>query len=473
MALRRQIAEADATYDEPHLGVNIRESEENLRGGEARLMENCEYYGGIRIRRGSQRLNSSSYGSFKILGGHKYYYGGANPASKRLIAYNNRICSVSETGVETVLTSGMTASLNTYFATWPITDCAYVSNGTDTLRRYDANIAAFTTIGGTNIPVARTAVVPVLDRMLAITTNGIERTNPRSDNIWSNNSSWATLRAANPGLFTALHPYTTTGSDTIYSGALAFQERAYYLINGSNFGTDVTAASASTGEDVSIKLMDGTVGTASPYSVCTVPGVGTFWFTTDLNVFWLPTGSLTGKYVGDKIQSTGQTPGIESTTASQQSQVWMAYFDHILMLGVPQGSNNYASTQWWLDMRALRDHPDRGPVWYGPMTGQTVGRAWVENQQSDNKIMGGEGSLARGAYVYQLRVPSRFTDAVGSVDNPVTMIYQTPFKSFGTPSREKYVQAVHMDLNGFTGTATLDLLDLDGTLVSGLPVVGV
>jgi hypothetical protein len=365
----------------------------------------------------------------------------------------------------------MTPGQDTYFKTWSITDSSYVTNRVDSIKKYDGS--TLSSISGTNVPVVRAAVIPILDRLMGITTNGIERTNPRVDNIWSSNSSWATLRPQQPGLFTALHPYTLRGTDTLYPGAIAFQERAYYLINGTNFGDNVLSASPSTGEDASIRLLDPTVGTNSPDSVVTVPGVGMFWFTTDLNVYWLPEGSLTGRYVGDKIQSTVSTPGIESTYTGALNQVWMAYFDRILMLSIPLGTNQYASTQWWLDMRQLHDHPDRGPVWYGPMTGQTVGRAWVENQQGDHRLVGGEGNSATGAFVYQLRVPGRFTDAVGLVDTAVTMAYQTPFKSFGVPSREKYVQAVHMDLNSFSGSATLDLLDLDGTLASGLPILAV
>lgn len=471
MALRRQINEHDASFADPVLGINLRESEENLKGGESRLMQNCEYYGGVRIRRGSTVLNGSSFGSYKILGGHKYYYGGTSPTSKRLIAYNNRISSVSDVGVETVLTSGMTAGLNTYFSTWSITDSCYVSNGTDTLRKYDGT--TFSTVSGTNIPTPRGKVIPILDRLMGISQYGIERTDPRVDNVWSSNSSWATLRPQHPGLFTALHPYTMRGTDTLYPGAIAFQERAHYLITGTDFGDNVVSATASSGENAKIELLDPTVGTNSPDSVCHVPGIGMFWFTTDLNVYWMPEGQLVGKYVGDKIQSTVSTAGIESTNAAQLGQVWMAYFDHILMLGIPTGSNVYASTQFWMDMRSLRLYPDRGPVWYGPMTGQTIGRAWVENQQGDNKLMGGEGNSAVGAYVYQMRVPSQFSDASGGSTTAVSMSYQTPFKSFGAPSREKYVQAIHADCNSFSGTATVDLVDLDGTLASGLTLAAV
>jgi len=471
MGLRKQVPEASATYSEPLYGVNLRDSEENLNDGEARLMQNAEYYGGTRIRRGTQRITPTSLGAYRILGGHKHYYGGASPSNKRLVAYNNRVSIISDTGTETVLTTGMTPGLDTYFKTWSITDSSYISNGTDILRKYDGT--TFSTVSGTNVPVLRTATVPILDRLFGITTNGIERTDPRVDNVWSSNSSWATFRPQLPGLFTALHPYTLRGVDTLYPGAIALQERAYYLINGLNFGDNVNALSPPTDLDASIKLLDPTVGTGSPDSVVTVPGIGMFWFTTDLNVYWLPEGSLTGRFVGDRIQSTVSTQGIESTYTGALKQVWMAYYDHMLMLGIPLGTNQYASTQWWMDMRSLRDHPDRGAVWYGPMIGQTVGRAWIENQQGDNRLVGGEGNAGTGAFVYQLRVPSRFTDAVGLADNDYEFAYQPPFKSLGAPSREKYVQAVHLDLNSFSGTATLDLVDLDGTLATDVPILPV
>lgn len=468
--LRDQIPEQAATYPQPDRGVNLRTNPHDLRAGEAALMQNCEHFGALRIRRGSQRLTPASLGAFTGRGGHKFYYGGANPQSARLIAYNNKISAISGTGVETSLTSSMTANQHTYFATWPITQKVYISNATNALCSYDGT--TFETVSGSNIPAARTAVVPVSDRLLAITTNGIERSDPRSDSVWSNNSSWATLRPQRPGLFTAMHPFALQGLDAVYEGAIALQERAYYHITGSDFGTSVVAASASVDEDVSIKLLDPTVGTGSPDSLCTVPGVGVFWFTTDLNVFWLPQGSLVGQYVGTKLQSTGAIAGLESANSGQLKAVWMTYFDHYLMLSIPTGTSTYATTQWWMDMRQLRNPlPGRdGIVWYGPMTGQSIGKAWVENQEGDNAIYGVEGNSATGLFVYQLRVPGRFTDAVGTNDIAYEMVYQSYFKDFGAPTRSKYIQAVHMDLNSFSGTATLDLVDLAGDIITNVPI---
>lgn len=471
MSLRNQIPENKAAFHDPVLGVNIRSSLDDLGPGESPLMQNCVYFGGVRNRYGSQRLNSSSLGSsLRIRGGHKYYYGGSTPSKARLIAYGTKIVKLSDAGSETVLTSGMTNDLDTGFLTWSITDKAYIWNSTDTIRSYDGT--TFATVSGTAIPVARW-MAPIGDRLMAITSAGIERCNARDATVWSNASSWATLRPSRVGLFTCIHPISLRGSDTINSGLLAFQPNSFYLVTGTNFGTDVTAASASAGENSSIQLMDSAVGTSSPYSVCSIPGVGTAWVTSDLNVYLMPEGSLKGQYIGDKLKSTTSVTGLESITSGSISQVWMSYFDRFLMVGIPVGSDTYTTYQYWMDMYSYLLHPERGPVWYGPMTGQQLSRVWVENQQSDFAVYGGEGNSANNAYVYQLRVPGRYTDAVGSADNAVSMVYQTPYSSFGSPSRLKYLRSMHFDLSFSSGSPTCDILDLDETILSGQTISAV
>jgi hypothetical protein len=478
MTLRNQIRDRDASFDDPIYGVNLRDSEESIQPGESRIMQNCEYYGRTRIRRGSNAIHAAPLGAYKIYGGTKFYFGGANPQSKRLVAYGNFISQITDAGNVVGIDSSQTAGQSTFFQTWSITDSCYISNGSNTLKKYTGS-GIVNPVIGTNIPVARTGVVPILDRLMCITVNGIERTNPRVDNVWSSNSSWATLRPQLPGLFTALYPYTLRGTDTLYPGLIACQERAYYIITGKNFGSNVIDAVASDGEDASIQLLDPTVGTASPYSMCTVPGVGIFWFTSDLNVYWIQEGSLVGRYVGDKIQSTiAATVGIESTSIANLKDVWMVYFDHMLMLGIPvDGDGPYSSTQFWLDTRMLRNKEKI--VWYGPMTGQTISRVWVENQQGDNKLMGGEGRPTGGGWVYQLRVPGVFTDATGvgvlvpPEQIPIDMIYQTPSKDLGTPFKEKYIQAINLEMNEEGGTfSLLDLVgsDPDRTLINGISI---
>lgn len=473
MALRNRISgqaqdgRERCEYRDPILGINLYKANQDLMQGEAVIMQNMIWEGGVRIRNGSSRLNPTTIGAFRVRGGHKYYYGAGAPTSKRLIAYDTKIAVVSDAGVATSITTGMTADLDCYFATWPITDSVYISNNTDTLRKYDGT--TFSTVTGTAIPAARGPVVPVLDRMMAITINGIERTDPRSDAVWSNNSSWATFRPVKSGLFTVLHPFTVRGTDTLYPGALAYQSNAYYLISGTDFGADVTDLTASDGENGSIQLLDPNVGTASPDSVCTVPGVGIFWFTPDLNVYFLPEGQLTGRFVGDKIKATGDIAGCDSANPAALKNVWMKYRDRKLFLGIPVDSNTYATTQFWMDIRAFLASNGE-PVWYGPMLGQSIGCAWVENANGDNAMYGGEGSSDTGAFIYALNQENVFTDAVGLADNDITGVYQTMFEDFGSPSRQKYLRGVHLDMNPYDGAAAIDIYDLPGIIAQNIPI---
>lgn len=473
MALRNQIPEHDAIWHDPTSGVDLFSSEEDIREGSARLMANCVYRAGIRMRNGSSRITPAALAaSFRVRGGHRFYYGGATPQKKRLIAYSTKISEVSDVGVETVLTTGMASDKDTYFTTWPITDKVYISNTSDVLRSYDGT--TFATVTGTAIPSPRARVAQVVDRLLAITANGIERSDPRSDSVWSSNSSWATFRPSQVGLFTAIHPFSLRGTDTIYTGAFAFQAHAYYLITGTDFGSPVTAGTASAGEDSAIQLLDSNVGTSSPNSVVTVPGVGIFWFTSDLNVYWVPEGQLQGKFVGDKIRSNGSTRGIESTNKAQLAEVQMTYYDRYLILSIPTLNSTYPDTQYWLDLyeftRADKTREDTA-IWYGPMTGQTVGRFWREDQQGELTLRGGEGNPTTGVFVYNMVEPQLFTDAIGLTDTDITMQYQTYFKDFGTFSREKYLRSLNFVIRNFAGSPTVSLLDLDRTIVSGVPIV--
>ena len=474
MALRNRIPDEDAKIPDPVRGVNLVASPEDLEPGEARLMSNCYYWNGVRTREGSTRITSSSLGAFRILGGTKYYYAGAN--SKRLIAYSNKIAVLSDGGAETVLTTGMTANNDTFFQTWSITDKVYVSNGVDKLFEYDGTTwQSVDSLGGaTGVPNACKKVIPVLDRLFAITTGGlIERTNPRVAHIWSAGSSWATFRPSLVGPFTALIPHTLRSSTgDLFPGAIACQANAMYMITGTDYGSDVTAASPPTGEDAAIKLIDSRIGTSSPNSLVTVPGVGLFGVSSDLNVWFLPFGSASPTIIGDKLRSTdtAYVTGLESANTAQLSKIWMAYYDRKLILGYPIGSDIYCSRYFFMDMRAFVEHQDLGPVWNGPHYGFFTNAAWSEDQNGEKSLVAGEGNAATGAFVYRLLQDGVFTDAVGSSNNNVAFDFQTLYKDFGAASQEKYVQAIQLDMNNYLGSPTLSLYDLTGRLAANLPI---
>ncbi len=446
----------------PVKGVNLREPSHLLKPGECRLLQNSYYDGAIRPILGTRLLSPSTLSaSARIRGGHRFYK--RDGTTKRVIAYSTKISEVGANGSESVLTNTTSSDKTTYFSTWPILDRCYAANGSDNPYYYDGS--SFGQLSGTNIPTPKTRIVPILDRLMCGTVDGIERTDARDDTVWSSNSAWATLRPVRPGLFTALHPYSVRGADAIYPGALAFQANAYYIVTGTDYGDDVTAATSSTSEDSAIQLLDGTVGTSSPQSICTVPGVGIFWVTSDLNVYCLPEGRLTGFYVGDKLQSRVSTVGLNDANLTALDQIWMEYFDRKLILGFPTGTNTYADTQYWLDLRYLTAQDASGSVWYGPHTVNSWGCVWREDQGGELAFMAGEGDSTVGAYVYKGLQPDVISHTVGSTTTLPTMIYQD--RNLGGAGGEtlKYPREARMTLTMTgSGTARAGIVDLGDNL---------
>lgn len=470
MALKNRLPDKYAQFPDPVLGVNLRASDQDLQPGEARFLKNCEFIDGLRTRRGSSRLTSASLGSFRIRGGHKFYYG--TNSSKRLVAYGQRVSVISDAGSEAILTSSMTADLDTHFETWRNTDKVYICNGTDKLYEYDGTtFQSVDSLGGAvNVPNGCKMVRSVLDRLMAITSGGlIERSNPRVAHQWSNGSTWATFRPQLGGPFTAIHPHTLRSMQgDVYPGLLATQANAMYMITGTDYGADVASGTASAGEDGQIKLVDTRIGTSSPYSLCTVPGVGVFGVSSDLNVWWLPAGEASPRLIGDKIRSTGDTVGLESAALSSIGQIWMQYFDRRLILGFPTNPSGDCSTYFYLDMKSFIENPAQGPVWSGPHSGFFVNRCWAEVQYSDNALVGGEAKASNGAYIYRMMQPDYYSDAVGPNDVEISGDYKSFWHSFGSSSNEKYMQGMHVDASCFSAAPSFSLYDLDTTLATGL-----
>lgn len=257
----------------------------------------------------------------------------------------------------------------------------------------------------------------------------------------------------------------------MYPGILALQAGALYILTGTNFGEDVTAATANLTEDSSIQLLDGTVGTSSPMSVCTVPGVGIFWVTSDLNVYCLPEGTLNGFYVGDKLQSRVQTPGLNQANLLALDQIWMEYFDRKLLLGFPTGTNTYAETQYWLDLRYLTAGDPKGSVWYGPQTVNTWGCIWREDQGGDLELVAGEGLMTNGVRLYRGYQTDLASHAVGASTVLPTATYQSRFTGYDGGSSVKYPRDIRFTMTLKGGAATAGMVDLGEAVTFRQPVV--
>lgn len=453
---------------QPMLGVNLRDPSHQLQPGEVLKLQNLLWDGTTRMIPGSSLLTPSTLdASFRIRGGHRFYPRGGS--AKRLVAYGTRISIIDDAGAETILTSTASSDLDVYFTTWSIQNRVYATNGSDNLFFYDGSSSGLVT--GTAIPSPKARIAPILDRLMAITADGIERTDARTDAVWSNNSTWATLRPLQPGEFTAIHPFVLKGTDTFYEGLLALQESAYYVITGTDFGTDVTAVTASTGEDSSIRLIDPDVGTASPKSVVSVPSVGTFFLTKDPNVFWIPEGEIAGRYVGDNLHSYTTTKGLNNINQDAIDQAWMTYFDRKLLLGFPTGTNTYPDTQYWLDMRDLRSLDNRRVAWYGPMNVDTWGVVWREDQGTEQALKAGEGNPSTGAFVYKAYQNTLAGHASGASTLFPTCIYQDRNQPFSTGKGSKYIPDIRFTIDTMGGSMIAGVGDLKQNVVFQQPLV--
>jgi hypothetical protein len=62
-----------------------------------------------------------------------------------------------------------------------------------------------------------------------------------------------------------------------------------------------------------------------------------------------------------------------------------------------------------------------------------------------------------------------YIDDIGDNDVAIQATYHTYFKDFGSPSREKYIQAVHADMTVFSGSVTVDIKTLTTDLATAVP----
>lgn len=485
--IRGRLPDEVATYPDATKGVNLRKSPEDLEPGEAELMQNCLWDSDIRKRFGCARWTTISFGMQNALGGHKAYFG--DGTGIRLAAFGTNLMKVNDSGTFSTLTSTLSSGHNTYFTDWSITDRSYMSNGTDEMRYLDST-GLVATLSGTNIPASPGMVVPFADRLFAIQGSVVIATDPRTDTVWaSTGSAWSAYRgiggSGNPTAIT-VHSSSTLFGDP-QSQLLIFQRNTVTALQGTNFGSSVTVGSPPTGWDATLTLLDPRIGTSSPYSVCHVPGIGTFWVTSERNVAWLPLGTSVPRIIGNSLYSyRAGIPGLNDITQSQLSQVLMIYHQFRLKLYLPVSGQSYSTVQYWLDLRPLMENmasavtppSEEFPAnWSGPHTGQSIGRVWLENQSNDpERLMGMEGNPSNGLMVYEVNPTNYFKDDVGpdltpGVSNDIAFHYKSFYHDFGAPGYDKYLYDLLIDSQGYINFATVTVNDLHATLTSGLSIL--
>lgn len=468
--LRNRLPDAAAEYPDPILGIDLRASLEDLQPGQAEFLKNCYYDGGVRKRFGSVAVTSTRYAALRGCGGTRVYPNTAD--AFRVVAYGASLATVSNAGVLATITSSLTSDQSVRFQPWTVTDVTYVCTGADRLGTLDHTTQVYATLTGTNIPASPVQVMPFVDRLFALQDGVVVTSDPRVDTIFAaTTSSWAAYQpVGSAGGVTALHLHSVTGQQgDPLAQLLLFKPASVSALTGTDFGSTVTAASPPTGYNGVLTLIAHRIGTNSPRSIVTAPGIGTFWVTQDLNVAWLPFSQVTPLLIGDALYSRRpDLYGLNHAANTYLDRIWMIYHDRKLKLGFPVGSDSYPSIQYWLDVRQLQGvspTPEQKlqVSWSGPHTGQTPSHVWVEAEGGDQDVLFGvEGDPTLGAYLYQLHQSGITSDTRGTTATPITSDEARHYHTFGAPGFLKYLQRLRIDAGGQLEHARVELRDLHG-----------
>ena len=438
-------------------GVNIHDNILELHPEECLTSQNLVWENGM-VKRGGQSLVSSTevVSSKKILGLHRFYL--ADGTAQTLAACD----TVVKTGTDwaTSVKTGLTAGLNTNFATWGALNKVYICNGTDKMHSWDGSSSADITIAD-GVPLQ---ALPYQDRLLTI-IGGFLTWSGSYDDTGANwvPASQAGVKPDSKLYGMCLHSASNEASSNDAKVLLAGSSGMYLF-----YGKDLRPIAGVQG-DYSIFPISIPVGCSAPKTMCWTPR-GTMWLGNDRQVYLLPFDSVSPIPVAMKIRSNiNGVTGIESIPSAQVVNACAAYHDGYYKLSIAGSGNSVNNVQWWADVkRGFQDENNEFGPWYGPMIGQSISCFANMNGVGDvGQLMGGE-SNAKG-YVYFLGDNSVYSDIEytdGSAKE-VQAYWQTYYNPLGNENLRKDVHKIEAALLDVLGTVIVNFLDIEGSLKVG------
>ncbi|MDE2015965.1 MAG: hypothetical protein KGJ89_05065 [Patescibacteria group bacterium] len=434
-------------------GVNLWKNINELDSEEAITTQNLIYNNGM-VKRGGQSLWASSQvvASTAITGLHRFYYGSGSVQT--LAACGTTVKYWDGAAWQNVKT-GLTTGLQTYFTTW--LNNAYISNGTDAPHKW--NGAADSAVSAA--PATTIQFLPYQDRLLSIDTTG--------NLTWSgsyDDTTW--VSAANAGvrpdtqLFGMCYNSNTNNSSGYQSKVLLAGANGMYIF----WGTDLRYPS--TIGNYTIYPLGTSVGCNAPRTMCWTPK-GTIYLGIDRQVYLLPFDSPQPVPIGQKVTSNTHLSGIqgiEEMPTSYIKNACAAYHNNFYILSVMASGGIYNTIQWWLDLsRLYQDENGHWGPWYGPMVGQSISCFALMNGNGDSgQLLGGEANATTGGNVYQLNQSDVYSDN----GTAINLIWQTFYNPLGNVSLRKDVHRVETELLNVAGTTTMNFLDIDAFLQTGV-----
>lgn len=435
----------EAVYRLASRGVDLYNSLHDIAPVRSPYMQNCYHRQGVMQRLGMTRLTSTQVESSKAITMlHRFYYG--TNSKQLLAAAGTSVKAYDDVSAWTTIVTGWLDGAQVTASTWGPKSAVYLANGTNTPVKWNGSAA--TTLSA--FPSNTRQFLPVLDRLLFI-----DDTNPSFIGI-SQSFSDTAIEAVQNSL-------AVPGAGKIYG--LAY----HGLTNEAGFATRIIAAKASemyllTANDLSPASLDARLDIITPFVGCEAwrtivsTPIGTFFLGTDRKVYLITYDGQTIDVSALIRAEREDDEGIESIPGAQMSKCHAVYHDGFYKLFIVRQGGTVPAMQWWLDVSAGAQDRDGfyGP-WFGPMLGQTISAAVVQNGPGDgNTLIGGEGTAATGGYVYTMDTTNADQGAA------ITMIYQTHYDPHKLPTRNKLVYQGEFEYGDVEGSLVIGSYDTTG-----------
>lgn len=401
-------------------------------------------------RLGMSKLTATQVDSGKAITSlHRFYFG--TSSKQLLVASGTFVKKYDDTSAWDNIATGLTDGAEVRFTTWGPKDAAYVANGTDTPFKWDGttktNLTAF--------PTNTRQFIPILDRLAWIDNTNqsfIQYSGAFDDTtvIAAQNA----LKVPGPGIIHGL-AYHGLITDVGFSyRLLAAKGSSIWLLTAN----DLTPASL----DARLDIISENIGCEAWRTIVGTP-LGTLFLGTDKQVYLI---SLDNRLilVGSLIRSNrAEIKGIDQIPTGKMDKPFGVYHDGFYKLFFPAQNGTYNTIQYWLDITRFEQDRDGfwGP-WYGPMQGQSIAHAVVQNGPGDNGTMiGGEANATTGSLVYNMETTN--------ADNgtAIAYIYQTNFDAHKRANMNKYIHSVDIEHASVDGTINVNFFDTTGAQSSG------
>jgi len=431
-------------------GVDLHHDLINLSSLRSPKMNNCYFRDGIISRLGMTKLSATEVDAGKSVSAlHRFYF--SESSKQLLVASGTTLKKYDDISAYDDVATGLTDGAELTMHTWGPKDAVYVSNGNETPFKWDGatktNLSIF--------PSTTKQFIAILDRLA-----WIDGTNPtfiqvsKAFDDTAVESVQNAMKVPGPSIIYGL----------AYHGLITDVGFAYKILiaKGTSIwmltANDLTPASL----DVRLDIVSENIGCEAWQTMKSTP-VGTFFLGTDKQVY-LITMSMQIVIVGSLIRSNRvDLEGIEQIPTGQMGKPFAVYHDGFYKLFFPATGGTHNSLQYWLDISRFKIGRDGfwGP-WYGPMKGQSIAHAIVQNGPGDNgKLFGGEGNAVTGSLIYQL-------DSGNSDNgNAIDYLYQTNFSAHQRKKHTKIVNTIDIEMASVDGTLNVSFFDTTGTQSSG------